>query len=252
MPADQLSLTFTALADPTHRSILTRLAEGEATVSELAEPFSVSLPAISRHLKVLERAGLIVRGREAQWRPCRMQAAVAHARGRPGWIDATRTCAGKDGKMSDGTPVAGAEQEVLITRIFDAPREQVFRAWTDPDELAAWYGPEQMETPRERISIDLRVGGRYELTMTQRAGDREFTIGYEIVELVEPELLGLRSDPVPGMYEPTVVRVEFHDHGARTRMTLGDGPYPGGAGHATGGYEAALAKLATHLAGEAR
>jgi DNA-binding transcriptional ArsR family regulator len=74
VPTDQLSLTFAALADPTRRSILARLAEGEATVSELAEPFPVSLPAISRHLKVLERAGLIVRGREAQWRPCRLQA----------------------------------------------------------------------------------------------------------------------------------------------------------------------------------
>jgi DNA-binding transcriptional ArsR family regulator len=74
MSADQLSLTFAALADPTRRSILTRLAEGEATVGELAEPFPMSLPAISRHLKVLERAGLIVRGREAQWRPSRLEA----------------------------------------------------------------------------------------------------------------------------------------------------------------------------------
>ena len=75
MPADQLTLTFAALADPTRRSILTRLAEGEATVSELAEPFTMSLPAISKHLRVLERAGLIARGREAQWRPCRLEAA---------------------------------------------------------------------------------------------------------------------------------------------------------------------------------
>jgi len=74
VPTDQLSVTFAALADPTRRSILTRLAEGEATVNELAEPFSVSLPAISRHLKVLEHAGLIVRSREAQWRPSRLQA----------------------------------------------------------------------------------------------------------------------------------------------------------------------------------
>jgi DNA-binding transcriptional ArsR family regulator len=74
VPTDRLSITFAALADPTRRSILTRLAEGEATVNELAEPFSVSLPAISRHLKVLERAGLIVRSREAQWRPSRLQA----------------------------------------------------------------------------------------------------------------------------------------------------------------------------------
>jgi DNA-binding transcriptional ArsR family regulator len=72
MPADPLSLTFGALADPTRRAILTRLAESEATVNELAEPFAMSLPAISRHLKVLERAGLIVRGREAQWRPSRL------------------------------------------------------------------------------------------------------------------------------------------------------------------------------------
>ncbi|HZO59861.1 MAG TPA: metalloregulator ArsR/SmtB family transcription factor, partial [Solirubrobacterales bacterium] len=74
MPTDHLSLTFSALADPTRRSILTRLAEGEATVNERAEPFAMSLPAISRHLKVLERAGLIARSREAQWRPSRMQA----------------------------------------------------------------------------------------------------------------------------------------------------------------------------------
>src|SRR5918998_4430595 len=74
MQTDQLSLTFAALADPTRRSILTRLAEGEATVNEIAEPFPMSLPAISRHLKVLEHAGFIVRSREAQWRPSRMQA----------------------------------------------------------------------------------------------------------------------------------------------------------------------------------
>jgi DNA-binding transcriptional ArsR family regulator len=74
MPTDTLSRTFAALADPTRRSILARLAEGEATVNELAEPFAFSLPAISRHLKVLEAAGLIVRTREAQWRPAQMRA----------------------------------------------------------------------------------------------------------------------------------------------------------------------------------
>src|SRR5215207_3204970 len=74
MPTDHLTLTFAALADPTRRSILTRLAEGEATVNELAGPFPMSLPAISRHLKVLERAGLIARSRDKQWRPSRMQA----------------------------------------------------------------------------------------------------------------------------------------------------------------------------------
>ena len=75
MPLDDLSSTFAALADPTRRAILARLASGEASVTELAEPFEMSMPAVSKHLKVLERAGLIVRGREAQWRPCRLDAA---------------------------------------------------------------------------------------------------------------------------------------------------------------------------------
>ena len=72
---DPLSTTLSALADPTRRAILARLALGEATVTELAEPFEMSLPAVSKHLKVLQRAGLIARGREAQWRPCRLEAA---------------------------------------------------------------------------------------------------------------------------------------------------------------------------------
>jgi DNA-binding transcriptional ArsR family regulator len=72
MSTDPLSATFSALADPTRRAILARLALGETSVTELAEPFAMSMPAVSKHLKVLERAGLIVRGREAQWRPCRI------------------------------------------------------------------------------------------------------------------------------------------------------------------------------------
>src|ERR1700726_2182162 len=74
MSSDPLNATFAALADPTRRAILARLASGETSVTELAEPFEMSLPAISKHLKVLQRAGLIARGREAQWRPCRLAA----------------------------------------------------------------------------------------------------------------------------------------------------------------------------------
>ncbi len=74
MATDQLSITFTALADPTRRAILARLAQGEAMVTELAEPFELSLPGVSKHLKVLQRAGLITQGRRAQWRPCRLEA----------------------------------------------------------------------------------------------------------------------------------------------------------------------------------
>ena len=75
MATDTLSLTFSALADPTRRAILARLAQGAATVKELSAPFAMSGPAVSKHLRVLERAGLIARGREAQWRPCRLKAA---------------------------------------------------------------------------------------------------------------------------------------------------------------------------------
>lgn len=85
---DPLSITLSALADPTRRAILARLSLGEATVNELAEPFPVSLPAISRHLKVLEAAGLISRGREAQWRPCRLEAEPL--RQVDGWLDRYR------------------------------------------------------------------------------------------------------------------------------------------------------------------
>ena len=85
---DSVSHTFAALADPTRRAILGRLALGETSVSELAAPFKMSLPGISKHLKVLERAGLIARGREAQWRPCRLQAAPL--KDASAWIDQYR------------------------------------------------------------------------------------------------------------------------------------------------------------------
>ena len=88
MQTDPLTGTFAALADPTRRAILARLANGEATVTELAEPFAISLPAISRHLKVLEQAGLISRGRDAQWRPCRIETAALEQM--DGWVERYR------------------------------------------------------------------------------------------------------------------------------------------------------------------
>lgn len=85
MGEEQLTATFSALADPTRRAILARLARGEASVNELAAPFDMSLPAISKHLKVLEKAGLISRGREAQWRPCRLE--PGPLKDLQGWLD---------------------------------------------------------------------------------------------------------------------------------------------------------------------
>lgn len=88
MATDQLSTVFSALADPTRRAILARLASGSASVTELAMPFEMSLPAVSKHLKVLERAGLIARGKEAQWRPCRLE--VAPLREAATWLEEYR------------------------------------------------------------------------------------------------------------------------------------------------------------------
>jgi DNA-binding transcriptional ArsR family regulator len=85
---DRLSVIFGALADPTRRAILARLADGEATVNQLAEPFAMTLPAVSKHLKVLERAGLISRGQHAQWRPCKLEA--DSLREASEWVDAYR------------------------------------------------------------------------------------------------------------------------------------------------------------------
>jgi DNA-binding transcriptional ArsR family regulator len=85
MSPDRLSSTFAALADPTRRAILARLTSGEASVTELAQPFEMSLPAVSKHLKVLERAGLIARGREAQWRPCCLEAGPL--KDAAGWLE---------------------------------------------------------------------------------------------------------------------------------------------------------------------
>jgi DNA-binding transcriptional ArsR family regulator len=85
---DQLSSTFAALADPTRRAILARLSLGETSVTELAQPFEMSMPAVSKHLKVLERAGLISRGREAQWRPCRLDASPL--KDATSWLEAYR------------------------------------------------------------------------------------------------------------------------------------------------------------------
>ena len=88
MQADRLSATFSALADPTRRAILARLSLGETSVTELAEPFAMTLPAVTKHLKVLEKAGLISRGREAQWRPCKLQAAPLQDVA--GWVEQNR------------------------------------------------------------------------------------------------------------------------------------------------------------------
>jgi uncharacterized protein YndB with AHSA1/START domain len=136
---------------------------------------------------------------------------------------------------------------VRVVRRFDAPPRDVFRAWTDPAEVSAWYGPDGWNA--ERIRIDGEVGGRWEVTMV-RASDRfEFPIGYEILELVEPSLVVLRhTEDDPGGADATIVRVELVADGDGTLMTMTDGPMNAeGAELAESGYGQAFRKLAARL-----
>ena len=153
--------------------------------------------------------------------------------------------------MTDTT--TAAQGTVRLTRRFEAPREDVYRAWTNPAEVADWYGPDGWHAPIERIRIDGEAGGRWELTMVRRSDGFEFPIGYEILELREPSLVVLRhTEGDPGGAEATIVRVELAEDGDGTLMTLTDGPMAGdGVEHAAGGYEQAFAKLAARLGGGA-
>ena len=125
MSADHLSATFAALADPTRRAILARLARGDATVTDLAKPFDMSQPAISKHLKVLERAGLVTKGREAQWRPCTLNAAPL--RDVDAWMQDYR-----------------AHMEASLDRLGD-----YLRTLTDPPHITPPQ-PDRTDEPRDR------------------------------------------------------------------------------------------------------
>jgi uncharacterized protein YndB with AHSA1/START domain len=152
--------------------------------------------------------------------------------------------------MPDSPPVQAADQQIVITRVLDAPRDLVFRAWTDPDQVAKWFGPQGFDIPRDSVVIDLHVGGRFELRMVSSQMGFDTRLAYEILELVEPELLILRHEPKPELGIPgaTVTRVELHDENGKTRMVLTDGPYLE-SGHAETGWSQAFDKLAALVSG---
>jgi uncharacterized protein YndB with AHSA1/START domain len=151
--------------------------------------------------------------------------------------------------MSEPATVRATGGEITIARVFDAPRELVFKAWTDADQVAKWFGPRGFGVPRESVEIDPRVGGHIRLRMLR--GGRTLNIRYEITELVEPELLDLTAPPMPefGLDHPIVARIELQDEGGKTRLTLTDGPYTdeGGQG-AAAGWQGAFDKLHELLA----
>ena len=138
-----------------------------------------------------------------------------------------------------------AATEIAVSRTFPAPRDMVFAAWTDPDQLTEWWGPEHFTVPRESVNVDLRQGGRYELTMVDPSG-KEYPVRQEILEVSPPELLVLHHEPMPefGMLEAIGTRVEFHDEGGVTRVEVTSGPYDAEMGPNAGkGWDQMFDKL---------
>jgi uncharacterized protein YndB with AHSA1/START domain len=113
-----------------------------------------------------------------------------------------------------------------ISHLYDAPAQAVFAAWTDPEQVARWWRPEGLEIPPDSVVIEPRVGGRFELTMVDPAGE-SYDLRATYVEFVESELIVFRTEPIPeaGINEPTLTRVTFEAEGDACRMTVADGPY---------------------------
>ena len=136
------------------------------------------------------------------------------------------------------------DREARINHVFDAPREAVFEAWTDPDQVALWWAPEDLHIPRESIVVEPRVGGRFHLVMVEPSGN-EWPMRAEILQISPPELIVMRSEPIPeaGIAE-TVTRVVLEVEGSRTRMTITQGPYTDEVyENASAGWQSVLVKL---------
>lgn len=141
-----------------------------------------------------------------------------------------------------------------INRVFDAPRDQVWEAWTEPEQVAQWWGPHHFHVPVESVEIDLRPGGRYHLTMVETHSGREFPAHFEIVEMREAELLVFTSPPEPehGLMNEIHTRVEFSDAGGGTRVTVVSGPYGEEMGpNAETGWNQQFERLDSVLSGAA-
>jgi uncharacterized protein YndB with AHSA1/START domain len=165
--------------------------------------------------------------------------------------------------MNEQTAAQAATRQVDLSRVYAAPREAVFRAWTDPDQVASWWGPDGFDAPRDKIAIEPRVGGRFHVVMTVADPaiatgmgvplGTEFPDSSEIVELVEGELIVLRhaAQPEIGIPFEAVTRVAFADAGdGRTRVTVSSGPYAEAMAHnAERGWTQQLGKLERLLAG---
>ena len=233
--AQNLDRVFAALADPTRRAILARLADGEATVNELVAPFGFSQPTISKHLKVLEGAGLVSRGRAAQFRPVRLNAAPlqrgrrlarrlrAVLGGEPG---SSRRVRESDASGRRSVMQASAvknepesEREVTITRVYDAPARLLFEAYSKPEHMMKWFGPKGW--PLTLCEMDFRVGGRFRFAMTGPSGKQNTPFGGEYLEIVPNKKIvydnGFETKGAGRM----VVTVTYDEiGGGKTRLTI--------------------------------
>jgi uncharacterized protein YndB with AHSA1/START domain len=141
--------------------------------------------------------------------------------------------------------------EVRVTHVFDAPREEVFAAWTDPAKVARWWAPDGFVIPTDSVVIEPEVGGRFHFTMAASDDSARYPYRSEIVEFSEPELIVLRAEAIPdaGIAE-TITRVEFEADGTRTRMSITSGPYTDEVrSNAEAGWLAVIAKLEALVAG---
>ena len=147
---------------------------------------------------------------------------------------------------SEPSPRPASRREVRITRLFRAPRELVFKAWIDPDQVAAWWAPRGCEVPRETVEIEPHVGGRIHFSMVELDGAAVYRVRFEIVEISEPELLVLASDPEPeiGLLYAMITRAVFEAEGDGTRVTVTQGPHAGETrDRAAAGWLSCLEKL---------
>lgn len=129
--------------------------------------------------------------------------------------------------MTDPRPAGIADTDVYITRAFDAPRELVWRYWTEPELLAKWFGPDEVHVPVEKVSVDMRPGGHWNVTMVDNETGAEYPVIATILECVAPEyFIGETSaQTAEGRLENVRLHVQFHDHGDKTRVTLHQGPF---------------------------
>lgn len=209
-----LDLAYGALSDPTRRAMLNRLARGEATVGELAQPFAMSLPAVSKHVCVLERAGLLSRRRRGRHQVCRLEpdglgsAAAWLERQHSFWTIQLR-----DPALTDPAPADLVRTEtrgngtVIATVIVGAPRPVVFTAFTDPAVLAQWFWPQRFGT---RVEVDLRPGGGFGIRADglSEGPDMEVTGTYRDIEAPARLTMTWRWTGEPDV---SLVAIELHD-----------------------------------------